>query len=126
MTSTAGVRDAFWLLRLGYVAAPVLAGADKLTTHLVDWNRYLAPAVARRVPNRLFMKVVGGVEIAAGLLVAVRPRWGGWLVGGWLAGIIGNLMMTRDHYYDIALRDLGLALGAVALARLARARETAY
>ena len=109
----------FRLLQLGFVAAPILAGVDKFFNRMTDWERYLAPQVARRVDARRFMRAVGAVEIAAGGLVLIKPRLGGWVVAAWLAGIIGNLLAGEDNY-DVALRDLGLAIGAVTLARMSR------
>ena len=114
-----GSRQAFQILRFGFTVAPIIAGADKFLHLLTDWDKYLAPWVVRIVGNgHTFMLIVGVVEIVAGLVVAFKPRWGGYLVAAWLAGIIVNLI-TYPGYYDIALRDLGLLLGALALARLA-------
>jgi hypothetical protein len=112
--------QAFQILHLAFVVAPILAGADKFFHVLVNWDQYLAPAIARMlpVPGHTFMLAAGVVEIAAGLLVAFMPAIGGLVVGVWLCGIIVNLLMI-PAYFDIALRDLGLALGAFALARLA-------
>ena len=114
--------QAFLTLRVGFVVAPILFGLDKFTNLLVDWTAYLAPAIDRLVPGSASsaMLAVGVIEIVAGLVVAVRPRVGGYLVAAWLAGIIGNLLLLGDHY-DVALRDLGLLLAALALARLATA-----
>lgn len=116
------VQQAFRVLHAGFVAAPALAGLDKFFDALCAWEKYLAPQVAAVSPvkPRTFMKVVGVVEIAAAGLVAARPKLGGYVVAGWLGGIIGNLLLGRRHY-DIALRDFGLLLGALALARLADA-----
>jgi hypothetical protein len=116
------VAQAFWLLRLGFTAAPILFGLDKFAHVLVDWDRYLAPEFADVLPwtTHELMYAVGVIEIAAGLVVAVRPRFGGYLVAAWLGGIIVNLLMQAD-YYDIALRDFGLMVGALTLARLASA-----
>ncbi|GAA3588342.1 hypothetical protein [Streptomyces osmaniensis] len=113
--------QAFWVLRIGFTVAPVLFGLDKFANLLVDWPGYLAPWINDVVPGSAqdAMYAVGVIEIIAGLVVAVAPRFGGWLVAGWLAGIIVNLLTIPD-YYDIALRDFGLLLGAVALARLAQ------
>jgi hypothetical protein len=110
---------ALQILRGGYSLLPIVAGADKFTNFLVDWDKYLAPSVKESLPinGRQFMRAAGVVEIAAGLLVAARPRWGGYVVSAWLAGIVGNLLMTPG-YKDIALRDFGLSLGALALAKL--------
>ncbi len=116
------VAQAFWLLRLGFTVAPILFGLDKFTHVLVDWDRYMAPEFADVLPwtTHELMYAVGVIEIVAGLVVAVRPRFGGYLVAAWLGGIIVNLLMQAD-FYDIALRDFGLLLGALTLARLASA-----
>jgi hypothetical protein len=114
--------QAYLTLRIGFVVAPILFGLDKFTNLLTDWTAYLAPAIDRLVPGSASgaMLAVGVVEIVAGLVVAVRPKVGGYLVAAWLAGIITNLLLLGDHY-DVALRDLGLLLAALALARLATA-----
>ena len=115
-----GSAQAYQVLHLAYTVAPIAAGADKFFHILVNWDMYLAPAVARMlpVPAHTFMLAVGVIEVVAGLLVAFAPRIGGWVVAAWLVGIIVNLLMIPG-YFDIALRDFGLALGAIALARLA-------
>ena len=111
--------DAKTLLRIGYGLVPIVAGADKFTNLLVDWERYLSPKVARRLPvdGRTFMRLVGVVEIGAGLLVLRRPRVGGAVMAGWLAAIAGNLL-SMGKYLDIAARDALLAVGAAALAMM--------
>jgi hypothetical protein len=114
--------QAFWLLRIGFIVAPILFGLDKFAHVLVDWDIYLAPEFAdlfNAEPHTL-MYLVGAIEILAGLIVAFWPRFGGYLVAAWLAGIIVNLLIQAD-FYDIALRDFGLLIGALALARLATA-----
>jgi uncharacterized membrane protein YphA (DoxX/SURF4 family) len=113
--------QAFLVLRIGFTVAPILFGLDKFANLLVDWPGYLAPWIDDVVPGsaQAAMYAVGVIEILAGVVVALAPRFGGWLVAGWLAGIIVNLLTIPD-YYDIALRDFGLLLGAVALARLAQ------
>jgi len=121
--------DAKTLLRVGYGLVPIVAGADKFTNLLADWDRYLSPEVERRLPvdGRTFMKLVGLAEIAVGLMVLRRPRLGGALMPGWLAMITGNLISTRK-YLDIAARDALLAVGAAALAMMPdrpRAKEHA-
>jgi hypothetical protein len=114
--------QAFWVLRLGFTLAPILFGIDKFAHVLTDWDRYLAPWLNDIVPGTAHqaMNAVGGVEIVAGLVVLTAPRFGGYLVAAWLAGIIVNLLLIPG-FYDIALRDFGLLLAAVALARLATA-----
>jgi hypothetical protein len=114
--------QAFQILRLGFTVAPIIAGLDKFLQLLTNWDKYLAPAVpnALGIAPHTFMMIVGAIEIVAGLLVAVNPRIGGYVVAAWLAGIIVNLLLVGG-YLDVALRDLGLALGALALARLAEA-----
>jgi hypothetical protein len=113
--------QAFMLLRVAFTVAPLLFGIDKFAGVLTDdWTRYLAPAFNDVIPGSASdaMHFVGIVEIAAGLVVAVSPRFGGLLVAGWLGGIIVNLLLVGG-YGDIALRDFGLLLGALTLARLA-------
>ena len=116
--------QAFTLLRVAFTVAPILFGLDKFFNVLVDWQQYLAPWINDIVPGsaRDAMHIVGVVEIAAGLAVAVKPRYGAPLVAAWLGGIIVNLL-TYSGYYDIALRDFGLMLGALTLSRLAFAYD---
>jgi hypothetical protein len=118
----AAALQAFWLLRIGFTVAPILFGLDKFFNWTVDWPDYLAGWVNNIVPGsgQDFMYFVGAVEIAAGLTVAIAPKIGGPLVAAWLAGIAVNLLTVNPpEYYDIALRDFGLLLGALTLARLA-------
>ena len=111
--------QAFQLLHFGFTVAPILAGLDKFMDLMVNWDMYLAPWIAHIVGNTHgFMMFAGVVEIVAGIIVAVRPRWGAYLVALWLIGIIINLL-SLSGYYDIALRDFGLLLAALALGRLA-------
>lgn len=109
--------DAYRLLLSGFVAAPILMGADKFFNILAQWPKFLSPLVANRVPVETFMRAVGVVEIAAGVLVLVKPRIGAYVVAAWLLLIIINLLAIPG-YYDVALRDFGLMLGALALGRL--------
>src|SRR5215218_1756055 len=114
--------QAFWLLRIGFTLAPILFGIDKFAHVLVNWDKYLAPEFSDlfNTSAHNLMYIVGAIEIVAGLVVLVQPRFGGYLVAAWLGGIIVNLLMIGD-YYDIALRDFGLLLAALTLARLATA-----
>jgi hypothetical protein len=112
--------QSFTLLRIGFTVLPLVFGADKFANVLVNWERYLAPWVAHLSPlSKLHtMHIVGVIEIVAGIAVAVKPRYGAYLVAAWLGGIVVNLL-SYSGYYDIALRDFGLMLGALTLARLA-------
>ncbi len=115
------VAQATLLLRIGFTVAPILFGLDKFANVLTDdWTRYLAPAFNDVIPGSAedAMYMVGAIEIVAGIVVFVAPRYGGLLVAAWLAGIIVNLLIVGG-YGDIALRDFGLMLGALTLARLA-------
>lgn len=112
--------QAFWLLRIGFTVAPIVFGADKFANILVNWENYLAPWIRHASPLSAThtMHVVGLIEILAGLLVALKPRYAAYIVAGWLGGIIVDLL-SYPGYYDIALRDFALMLGALTLARLA-------
>jgi uncharacterized membrane protein YphA (DoxX/SURF4 family) len=118
--------QAFLLLRTVFTVAPVVFGLDKFADVLTDWPQYLAPWIDHIVPGtaQQAMYLVGVVEVLAGVLVAVAPRIGAWVVAAWLLGIIVNLL-TIPGFYDIALRDFGLFVGAVALGRLAAAHAPA-
>lgn len=117
--------QAFWVLRVAFTLAPILFGIDKFFNWSVHWPDYLAGWMNELQPfasGQDFMYVVGAIEIVAGLLVAVAPRIGAFVVAGWLAGIVVNLLTKNPpQYYDIALRDFGLMLGALTLGRLALA-----
>jgi hypothetical protein len=112
--------QAYTILKFGFTVAPIVAGLDKFFNLLVDWTQYLTPLVPRwtGIDPAGFMMVVGVIEIIAGIVVAVKPKFGAWVVAAWLWGIIINLLLVPG-YYDVALRDLGLSFGALALARLA-------
>ena len=115
--------QAFTLLRVAFTLAPILFGLDKFANVLTDdWTRYLAPEFNDVIPGSAgdAMHIVGVVEIVAGLVVAIMPRFGGLLVAAWLGGIIVDLLLVGG-YGDIALRDFGLMLGALTLTRLALA-----
>jgi uncharacterized membrane protein YphA (DoxX/SURF4 family) len=112
--------QAFALMRLAFTVAPIAFGLDKFFNVMVDWPQYLAPWINDIAPGtgQDFMYLVGAVEIVAGIVVALKPRYGAYVVAAWLAGIILNLL-TASGWYDVALRDFGLMLGALTLARLA-------
>jgi len=111
--------QAYQILHWGFVIAPILAGLDKFFNKLTDWTMYLWPPLGKMVGGAgTFMRIVGVIEILAGCLVAFKPKLGAPIVAAWIVGIIVNLLLLGS-YFDIALRDLGLCLGALALARLA-------
>ncbi len=124
----AGADRAFLLLRTVFTIAPIAFGLDKFAGLLTDWEQYLAPWINHLVPGTAHqaMLAVGVIEVIAGIAVAVAPRYGALLVAAWLAGIIANLV-TMGEFYDVALRDFGLLVGALALASLAwdRSRTSA-
>ena len=111
--------QAYQILRLGFTVAPILAGLDKFLHLMVNWDQYLPATVNNILGGRghEFMYVVGVIEIVAGIGVFLKPKIFAYVVGAWLVLIIANLLMIPG-YYDVALRDLGLALGALALGRL--------
>lgn len=104
------------LLRWTYGLVPIVAGADKFMHILTDWDKYLAPAIANILPiaPHTFMSIVGIIEIIAGVLVLIKPRIGSLIVGLWLVGIAINLLLT-GQYYDVAVRDTVMAIGAFSL-----------
>ena len=112
--------QAYVLLRLGFTAAPIAFGLDKFWNSMVYWPKYLAPWINDIAPGsgQDFMYFVGAVEIVAGIVVLLKPRYGGYLVALWLAGIVVNLF-SYPGWYDVAVRDFGLMLAALTLARLA-------
>lgn len=113
--------QAFFLLRTVFTIAPIAFGLDKFTNVLTDWSTYLAPWINDIVPGTAdeAMMIVGVIEVVAGLLVAFAPRLGAYVVAAWLGGIIVDLLTLHD-FYDVALRDFGLLVGALALGRLAQ------
>jgi uncharacterized membrane protein YphA (DoxX/SURF4 family) len=117
------LKQSYWLLRAVFGAVPIVAGLDKFTNLLTDWQQYLSPLVSRIVPAATFMHVVGVVEIVAGALVLSKfTRIGAYVVALWLVGIAFNLL-TTGHYFDVAVRDLVMAAGAFTLAKLEEVRE---
>jgi uncharacterized membrane protein YphA (DoxX/SURF4 family) len=122
--ATTQVEKVSSLLRWTYGLVPIVAGADKFTHILTDWDKYLAPAVANLLPMQphAFMNIVGIIEIIAGVLVLIKPRIGSLIVALWLLGIAINLLMT-GQYYDVAVRDTVMAIGAFSLYMLSGRRE---
>lgn len=108
------------MLRIAFTVAPLAFGIDKFFNVLVNWEMYLAPWMRNLSPLSAThtMYVVGVIEIVAGVAVAIKPRYGAYVVAAWLGGIVINLL-TYSGYYDVALRDFGLMLAALTLARLA-------
>lgn len=111
--------QAFFVLRAAFVVAPILFGLDKFTNLMTEWDRYLAPVLSDPLPvsPQQAMYAVGVIEVVAGLVVLLHPRLGALVVAAWLGGIIVNLLLIPG-LYDVALRDFGLLLAAVALQRL--------
>jgi hypothetical protein len=111
--------QAYGILLFGFTVAPIIAGADKFLGLLTNWTQYLAPIFPHTfgIDPAMFMMIVGAIEIVAGIIVFLKPSIGGYIVSAWLLGIIVNLLLLHN-FYDVALRDLGLSLGALALARL--------
>jgi len=120
VSSHAPAYQAYRILYIGFILLPIAAGLDKFFHLLTNWDMYLAPQITRMLPvsGHQFMLAVGAVEVIAGLLVAIKPRFGAYVVAAWLLGIICNLLMTGG-FFDVALRDFGLMLGAISLGRLA-------
>lgn len=119
--------QAYQILHIAFVAAPLLAGLDKFADLLTNWDKYLTPQVgdvlrAVHIGSHQFMLGVGVIEIVAALIVAARPKIGAYVVAAWLLGIIVNLLILGS-YFDVALRDFGLFLGAVALGRMSMVHE---
>ena len=120
-TTASPAYQAFRILQVGFIAAPILAGLDKFFHLLVNWDQYLPSVVSRASPidGHNLMLIVGVIEIVAGIGVALKPRIFAYVVAAWLALIIANLLLIPG-YFDVALRDFGLFLAALALARLSQ------
>jgi len=125
MRLDSGLRSAYWALRIGLGVGPFLAGLDKFFNILADWGMYLSPLAERLLPVSagVFMRAVGVVEMAVGLLILFgRSRVGGYVAAAWLLAIAVNLL-TTGMFYDLAVRDVEIAIGAYTLARLSETRE---
>jgi uncharacterized membrane protein YphA (DoxX/SURF4 family) len=114
------IHQVYKLLRYTYGLVPIIAGLDKFTNLLTNWKDYLSATVQSMLPfsASTFMYMVGTIEIIAGILVLIRPRIGAYVVMAWLIAIALNLVISR-HYFDVAVRDLVMAIGAFSLGRLA-------
>jgi hypothetical protein len=110
------------ILHWTYGLVPIVAGADKFTNILTDWSQYLSPVVSNIVPAETFMMIVGVIEIIAGIIVLVRPKIGSLIVGLWLIAIALNLLLT-GKYFDVAVRDIVMAIGAFSLYQLSSANH---
>jgi len=121
VVSSPTVRSVWTILRITFGIVPIVAGADKFTDLLANWDLYLNPTIASMLPfsAHMFMQIVGGIEIVAGLLVLVKPAVGGWIVMLWLICIALQLI-AMGKYLDVAVRDLVMSIGAMSLARLSR------
>ncbi len=121
---TSQVERVVSILKWTYGLVPIAAGADKFTQVLTDWDQYLAPAVTEIIPLQphTFMSIVGIIEIVAGIIVLTRPKIGSIIVGLWLIGIAINLLLT-GNYYDIAVRDIVMAIGAFSLFMLVSGKK---
>jgi uncharacterized membrane protein YphA (DoxX/SURF4 family) len=111
------------LMRYTYGLVPIVAGLDKFTNLLTDWKNYIAPSIASTSPfsASTLMAIVGVIEIIAGIIVLIRPRVGGYIVMAWLV-LIALTLLVGGHYYDVAVRDLVMAIGAFSLAKLSVAK----
>ncbi|HET6463913.1 MAG TPA: hypothetical protein VFH33_08950 [Candidatus Krumholzibacteria bacterium] len=109
--------DAYRLLRFAFIVAPLVMGLDKFFNLLTQWPKFVCPLIANRIDPQLFMRCTGPVEMGAGVLVLLKPRVGALIVASWLLLVIVNLLLIPG-YYDVVLRDVGLLLAALALARL--------
>ncbi|HET9826256.1 MAG TPA: hypothetical protein VFP87_13040 [Chitinophagaceae bacterium] len=121
ITSNPTARSVWTVLRVTFGIVPIVAGADKFTDLLTNWDMYLNPTIASMLPfsAHVFMQIVGGIEIVAGIIVLAKPSVGGWIVMAWLICIALQLI-AMGKYLDVAVRDLVMSIGAMSLARLSR------
>jgi uncharacterized membrane protein YphA (DoxX/SURF4 family) len=119
------IKSVWTVLKLTFGLVPMVAGLDKFTNLLANWESYISPLMANIMPfsGHVFMMMVGVIEIVAGIIVLARPKIGAWIVMAWLVGIALNLI-TTGHYFDVAVRDLVMAVGALTLARLTSVVES--
>lgn len=124
LTANTRIGSTVTLLRLTYGLVPIVAGIDKFTDILTDWDKYLNPALAKMLPfaPHTFMMIVGVIEIIAGLIVLAKPAIGGFIVAAWLV-CIAITLLASGNFLDVAVRDLVMAIGAFSLARLARSTQ---
>jgi hypothetical protein len=123
-TNTSTVQQVYSVLKYTYGLVPIVAGLDKFTNLLTNWENYLSPGIAAMLPLSppAFMMIVGVIEIIAGVLVLTRPYWGAWVVMAWLL-LIALTLIAGGHYFDVAVRDIVMAIGAFALAKLSSSGE---
>jgi uncharacterized membrane protein YphA (DoxX/SURF4 family) len=123
-TNTSTVQQVYTVLKYTYGLVPIAAGLDKFTNLLTNWENYLSPGIAAMLPINpaTFMMVVGIIEVIAGVLVLIKPYWGAWIVMAWLL-LIALTLITGGHYFDVAVRDIVMAIGAFALAKLSASGE---
>jgi hypothetical protein len=121
MISNPTARSVWTILRITFGIVPIVAGADKFTDLLTNWDMYLNPTIASMLPfsSHVFMQIVGGIEIVAGIIVLAKPSVGGWIVMAWLICIALQLI-AMGKYLDVAVRDLVMSISAMSLARLSR------
>ncbi len=121
INSNQALRPVFNIMKLTYGIVPVVAGADKFTKLLVNWENYLHPGIASMLPftPHVFMMIVGVIEIIAGLIVLAKPAVGAYIVSAWLT-LIALTLLASGNYLDVAVRDLVMAIGAYSLARIAK------
>ena len=121
VNSTEVLKPVFNVLRITYAIIPVVAGLDKFTDLLVDWEKYLHPGLISLLPfsPHTFMMIVGVIEIVAGIIVFIRPAVGGYIVMAWLT-LIAITLLAGGHFLDVAFRDLAMAIGALTLARISK------
>ncbi len=121
METNQTIRSVFNILKLTFGIVPIVAGLDKFTNLLTNWEQYLHPGMASMLPfaPHTFMMIVGVIEIIAGLIVLAKPAIGGYIVMAWLT-LIALTLLASGNYLDVAVRDLVLAIGAFSLARIAK------
>ena len=121
METNQTIRSVFNILRATYGIIPIVAGLDKFTNLLTQWDKYLHPGLAAMLPfaPHIFMMIIGVIEIIAGIIVFAKPAVGGYIVMAWLT-LIAITLLASGNYLDVAVRDLAMAIGAFSLARISK------